>query len=264
MEMVRVLTYCGATDGGGRRNNEDAYNTVTIKHASGNLHLLVVADGLGGHAAGEVASKLAVIELTETVKRKISQPETMTMKTMKTLLKQGFKKANDEICYQAKIAPERSNMGTTLVAALLRDDGTGVVANVGDSRAYLVGDRISRVTVDHSYVQELVDRGIITEDEAFDHPDKNIVTKMMGLKDVEPDLYEVKLGENVLLLSSDGLSDTMRDAEIRSVVSRSMKWDGMCKRLVEAALAKGAKDNVTVVMASVDRTVAFAKSHILK
>ncbi|NMG82595.1 MAG: serine/threonine-protein phosphatase [Methanosarcinales archaeon] len=248
MEEITVLKYCRITDIGGRKHNEDAVSTITFEHPHGCFHLLIVADGLGGHAAGEVASKLAVIELTETVKRTIPQPETMTMEAMKTLLKEGFKKANDEICYQAKLTPERSNMGTTLVAALLRDDGTGVVANVGDSRAYLVGDKISRVTVDHSYVQELVDREIITEDEAFDHPDKNIVTKMMGLKDVEPDLYEVKLDENVLLLSSDGLSDTLRDVEIQAAVSGRL--DEMCRRLVKAALARGAKDNVTVVLAS--------------
>lgn len=198
------------------------------------------------------------------MKRRIPQPESMTIEAMKTLLKEGFKKANDEICYQADLTPERSNMGTTLVAALLRDDGTGVVANVGDSRAYLVGGnlavekseegslesealQIRRVTVDHSYVQELVDQGIITENEAFDHPGKNIVTKMIGLKDVEPDLCEVELGENVLLLCSDGLSDTLRDTEIQAVVSGQL--DDVCERLVGAALDRDARDNVTVVLA---------------
>ena len=98
-----------------------------------------------------------------------------------------------------------------------------------------------------------MDQGIITENEAFDHPNKNIVTKMIGLKDVEPDLCEVELGENVLLLCSDGLSDTLRDTEIQAVVSGLP--DEMCKRLVGAALAKGAKDNVTVAVANVDRSV---------
>ncbi len=258
-----MLTYCGATDKGGRSNNEDAYDTVTIEHASGNLHLLAVADGLGGGAAGEVASRLAVIELVETVKRRVTARKTISLETMKELLIAGFAKANEEICYQVNLVPERHNMGTTLVAALLLDGGTGVVANVGDSRAYLIesggegrdrgGGGIVQVTRDHSYVQELVNRGTIDEDEAFTHPKKNIVTRVIGQKGVKPDLYDVKLGGGMLLLCSDGVSDTMKNAEIQAAVSISMSRsrDEMCRRLVKAALTRGAKDNVTVVLAGV-------------
>jgi len=172
-----VLKYCAVTDKGGRSNNDDAYDAITIEHPRGNLHLLAVADGLGGGAAGEVASRLAVIELVETVKRRVAARKTITPETMKELLRAGFAKANEEICYQAKLVHERRDMGTTLVAALLRDDGTGVVANVGDSRAYLIesgeggrdrgGGGIVQVTRDHSYVQELVNRGTIDEDEVI-------------------------------------------------------------------------------------------------
>lgn len=256
-----MLRYCGATDKGGRSNNEDVYDTATIEHASGNLHLLAVADGLGGGSAGEVASRLAVIELVEMVKRRVAARKTITSETMKELLRAGFVKANEEICYQSNLVPGRRNMGTTLVAALLLDDGTGVVANVGDSRAYLIesgegGDRggggIVQVTRDHSYVQELVDRGTIDEDEASSHPKKNIVTRVIGQKGVKPDLYDVKLGRGMLLLCSDGVSDTLDDADVRAVVSVSMSRsrDDGCGRLVKAALARGAKDNVTVVLAS--------------
>ncbi|MEA3281088.1 MAG: protein phosphatase 2C domain-containing protein [Euryarchaeota archaeon] len=261
---MTVLTYCGATDKGSRSNNEDTYDTATIKHTSGNLHLLAVADGLGGGAAGEVASKLAVIELEETVKRRVAARKTLTPapETMKELLIAGFAKANEEICYQANLVPERHNMGTTLVAALLLNDGTGVVANVGDSRAYLIesgegginlgGGGIVQVTRDHSYVWELVNRGTIDEDEASSHPKKNIVTRVIGQKGIKPDLYDVKLGRGMLLLCSDGLSNTLDDAEIRAVVSISMsrRRDDGCGRLVKAALARDAKDNVTVVLAS--------------
>lgn len=264
MEMVTVLGYCGATDKGGRKKNEDAYDTVTLEHASGNLHLLAVADGVGGGAAGEVASKLAVTGLVETVKRRVAARKTLTptSETMKELLSAGFAKANKEICYQANLVPERHNMGTTLVAALLLDDGTGVVANVGDSRAYLIesgeggrdrgGGGIVQVTRDHSYVQELVNRGIIDEDEASSHPKKNIVTRVIGQKGVKPDLYDVKLGRGILLLCSDGVSDTLDDAKIQAAVSisRSRGRDDGCGRLVKATLARDAKDNVTVVLAS--------------
>lgn len=175
-----MLTYCGATDKGGRSNNEDAYDTVTIEHASGNLHLLAVADRLGGGAAVEVASKLAVIELVVTVKRRVAARKTITPESMKELLNAGFAKANEEICYQSELVPECRDMGTTLLAALLLDGGTGVVANVGDSRAYLIesgeggrdrgGGGIVQVTRDHSYVQELVNRGTIDDDEALQPP----------------------------------------------------------------------------------------------
>ncbi len=262
MERITVLTYCGATDKGGRTNNEDAYDTVTLEHAHGNLHLLAVADGLGGGAAGEVASRIAVIELVGMVKRRVAARKTITPETMKELLRAGFAKANEEICYQSNLVLGRRNMGTTLVAALLLDDGTGVVANVGDSRAYLIesgeggrdrgGGGIVQVTMDHSYVQELVNRGTIDEDEAFSHPKKNIVTKVIGQKGIKPDLYDVELGGGVLLLCSDGVSDTLEDAEIYAAVSISMSRnrDDGCGRLVKAALARGARDNVTVVLAS--------------
>ncbi|KAF5416497.1 MAG: hypothetical protein C5S48_02665 [Candidatus Methanogaster sp.] len=257
-----MLTYCGATDKGGRSNNEDAYDTVTIEHASGNLHLLAVADGLGGGEAGEVASRLAVIELVETVKRRVAARKTITPESMKELLSAGFAKANEEICYQSELVPERHNMGTTLVAALLRDDGAGVVANLGDSRAYLIesgeggrdrgGGGIVQVTRDHSYVQALVNRGTIDEDEASSHPKKNIVTRAIGQKSVKPDLYDVKLGRGMLLLCSDGISNALEDEEIQAAVSISMSRsrDDGCGRLIKAALARGAKDNVTVVLAS--------------
>ena len=257
-----MLGYCGATDKGGRKKNEDAHDTVALEHASGNLHLLAVADGVGGHAAGEVASKLAVIELVETVKRRVAARKTITPESMKELLRAGFAKANEEVCHQSELVQERRDMGTTLVAALLRDDGTGVVANVGDSRAYLIesgeggrgrgGGGIVQVTRDHSYVQALVDRGVIDEGEAFTHPKKNIVTKVIGQEGVKPDLYDVKLGRGMLLLSSDGVSDALEDAEIQTAVSISMSRsrDDGCRRLVKAALARGAKDNVTVVLAS--------------
>ena len=260
---IFIVIDCGATDKGGRKKNEDAYNTVTIEHAHGNLHLLAVADGLGGGAAGEVASRLAVIELVETVKRRVAARKTITPESMKELLNAGFAKANEEICYQSELVQERRYMGTTLVAALLLDDGTGVVANVGDSRAYLIesgeggrdrgGGGIVQVTRDHSYVRALVGRGVITEDEVFSHPKKNIVTKVIGQKGIKPDTYDVKLARGMLLLCSDGVSDTLKDAEIQAAVSISMSRsrDDGCGRLVKAALARGTKDNATVVLAGV-------------
>jgi len=236
-----MLGYCGATDKGGRKNNEDAHIAIAFEK----FYLFAVADGLGGHAAGEVASTLAVEELSRSVKKGLE--EAVSLESMKELLAKGFGKANKEVMYQASAAPERLGMGTTLVAALLDDEGRGVIANVGDSRAYLVGTNITRITKDHSYVQELVDRGVITQDEAAVHPQKNIVTKIIGMQDAEPDFFEIELGENMLLLCSDGLTDALSDEAIREVVISS-KIENVCKNLVEAAKPMS-RDNITVVVA---------------
>lgn len=242
-----MLTYCGATDKGGRENNEDAYEAFTIEHPSGKLHVLAVADGLGGHRAGEVASKLAIIELKETISRSASSYEKITQQVMKELIAKAYRKANEEVCYQAKMSPERNNMGTTLVAALLDGEGKGVVANVGDSRAYLIGNGIRRITKDHSYVQELVDKGVITKEEAAVHPEKNIVTRIIGMEGVEPDFDEIELGKDTLLLCSDGLTDALRDEEIKQVVINS-EIENVCKNLVEVAKPKS-RDNITIISA---------------
>jgi protein phosphatase len=237
-----MLSYCAATDKGGRENNEDAY--ITTEH--NNFYLLAVADGLGGHVAGEVASMLAIKNLGETIKSEFAAVETISLELMKKLLIKGFRKANEEICSQAK-TEERHNMGTTLVAALLNDEGKGVIANIGDSRAYLIGNKMTRITKDHSYVQELVDRGMITQEEAAVHPEKNIVTKIIGMDGVEPDFYEVELGDNTLLLCSDGLTDALRDEKVKEIVISS-KIENICKNLVDAAKPTS-RDNITVVAA---------------
>jgi protein phosphatase len=235
------ILYCGATDIGGRENNEDAYIAVTLTNR---LYLFAVADGLGGHKAGEIASALAVKELSEVVK---NDTDAHSLESMKELLARGFRKANEEVMHQASVTPERLGMGTTLVAALLSDEGRGVIADVGDSRAYLIGNKITRITKDHSYVQELVDRGVITQEEAACHPQKNIVTKIIGMEGSEPDFFEIELGENTLLLCSDGLTDALSDEEIREVVISS-KIENVCRNLVEAAKPVS-RDNITVVAA---------------
>ncbi len=148
---------------------------------------------------------------------------------------------------QPSVAPERLGMGTTLVAALLDGEGRGLIANIGDSRAYLIGNNITRITKDHSYVQELVEKGIIAREEAAVHLQKNIVTKIIGMEDAEPDFFEIELGKNTLLLCSDGLTDALSDEEIREVVISS-KIENVCKNLVEAAKPL-TRDNITVVAA---------------
>ncbi len=240
-----MITYCSRTDVGGREKNEDACLTYAIDHPSGKLHLLAVADGLGGHHAGEIASKLAIMELRETVIRSIGNYDKITLEVIRELLANAYRKANEEVCYQAKIIPEMHGMGTTLVAALLDDEGKGWVANVGDSRGYLIGNGIQRVTKDHSYVQELVDKGVISQEEAATHPEKNVVTKIIGIEGVEPNLFDIEVDKDTLLLCSDGLTDGLKEEEITQIVEKS-EIENICRNLVESAKVKS-KDNITTI-----------------
>ena len=199
--MTELEVGCGTDAGRRRRENEDSLLAVEI----GDTYLVAVADGLGGHAAGEVASKVATIEIEHYLKsHPIDDPG--------VALRQAVAKANREILLLSRENPSYAGMGSTLVAALVRG-AEACIVNVGDSRAYLVGDAIEQVTVDHSLVQELVTKGVITKEEAFDHPQKNIVTRTLGLdEEANPDVYGVvTLSNRVLLLCSDGLTDSLRD-----------------------------------------------------
>ena len=230
------------TDRGKRANNEDS---LAVK-GFGDIYLLAVADGLGGHSAGEIASGLAVIELEEWVKKGFSEG----IADFRMLLQQAFEKANRKIYSLARENPDYSKMGTTLVAALIEEERC-VIANVGDSRAYLIGEEIKQQTKDHSFVQELVDRGIITEEEALDHSEKNVITRAMGTSpDIKPDLYEIGLCGEYLLLCSDGLTDYLRDEEIRQIIISSKDLNEACEKLINSAKDTDGSDNITVIVAA--------------
>ena len=229
------MKYFAISEKGKRESNEDAYLAEKI----GDYYVFAVADGLGGHAAGEIASRIAIMELRETVRRKTG--------TMDEILLHAFSKANREILFQSENVPERKGMATTLTACILDERGRGVVANVGDSRAYLINDGIWH-TKDHSYVEELLDKGVISEEEAMRHPMKNIVTRVLGAeKQLTPDFYEVDVRGKTLLLSTDGLHDYVRDERIAEIV-RAHEPEKACRELVRGALEKRSGDNITVVV----------------
>ena len=229
---------------GRRENNEDAYIADKV---GGNV-LLAVADGMGGHLAGEVASAKAIEILKETLGlNKFGDP--------KDILREAILRANEEVYRMGHDPdhPERYNMGTTLTAAIVRGD-TATVGNVGDSRTYLIRDgSIERLTKDHSLVQELIDRGEITEEEARRHPQKNIITKAIGIEKElrldEGDVREVKLKPgDYLLLCSDGLSDALPDEDILKTVLSARSLQEAVKLLIDKAYSFGSDDNITVVL----------------
>jgi PPM family protein phosphatase len=237
------LTYCGDTHKCRRPNNEDAFD---MQQVTENLAVFVVADGLGGHAAGEVASRLAVAALVDTVRTHTLAHASWSLAESKEILKKGFLAAARAIADDCSLHPEHIGMATTLLAALINDTLDCVVANAGDSRAYLGGTGLIQITKDHSFVQELFDRGLITREELRLHPDKNIVTRIVSAIPVDPDILDLSLGKNTLLLCTDGLTDALTDEEIfRGIQDPDLPQ--VCKTLIDRSRAVN-RDNTTVIV----------------
>src|SRR6266536_2235688 len=221
-----------------RKNNEDRYLIAG--------RLAAVADGMGGHRAGEVASAIAMEELA-TLEHAGPWP---TPAEAGEALRAVFLAANRRIRETAAKDAEFEGMGTTLVALL--EDGDSVhLANVGDSRAYLLRNgELSQVTVDHTLVQELIDEGRLRPDEAERHPQRSIITRALGVEfDVEVDLFTYKLlSGDRLLLCSDGLSGVVDEHRIRNVLLRVPEPQRAAEKLVAMANEGGGPDNITVVV----------------
>ncbi|GAB3311668.1 Stp1/IreP family PP2C-type Ser/Thr phosphatase [Haloplanus rallus] len=231
-------TAAGTDVGRTRDHNEDDYLVTTY----GDRTLLAVADGMGGHRAGDVASETALDAFENALAGRLGG----SSDDLAASLRGAVEAANDRVRERAR-AEGREGMGTTLVAALVHDDEATVV-NVGDSRAYHVdGSAIDRITVDQSLVQSLVDEGVVDPDEAADHPQRHVLSQALGTNDdVDPDVYERPV-TGTLLLCSDGLTEEVPEPSIREVVVDDSPDDAV-DRLVDAANDNGGSDNVTVVL----------------
>jgi len=239
----------GLTDPGCvRKQNQDAYR---IEQLDRGTLLCVVCDGMGGAKSGNVASSLAVEVFSEEIRR--SWKPGMESDRIDQMLRSAVKLANFTVFDQAAQFEEFSGMGTTLVAALVRE-GKATLVNVGDSRAYGINrSGISQLTKDHSLVQMMVDRGDLTPEVAKSYPGKNLITRAIGTEPmVMCDIYhkEVNKGD-YLLLCSDGLSNVMDDQEILFEVVHGVNKDRCCQRLLSIAKNRGAPDNVTSVLVMV-------------
>ena len=243
------MRVCGVTDIGRRRQeNEDSY---AVRELEGGGALLVVCDGMGGAQAGSVASSVAVEEFTAAVEEALSGGVPGDPALRERVLTDACRRANDRVYGLSREKPEYEGMGTTLVAALALP-GAAHLVHVGDSRAYVLeNNTIRQATVDHSLVQLLVDRGEITPDQARVHPQKNLITRALGVDSrVECDVDRLEPGEGSrLLLCSDGLSNVLEDETILALSGREGEPEGFCRALVELTLERGAPDNVTVVLA---------------
>ncbi|MCD8039251.1 MAG: Stp1/IreP family PP2C-type Ser/Thr phosphatase [Lachnospiraceae bacterium] len=231
------------TDVGKKREINEDY-IYTSEKPVGNLpNLFIVADGMGGHNAGDYASKHAVDRVVEIVRgcTQETDPE--------NILEKAIDDANTYINKLAGTDIRLKGMGTTLVAVTV-EDGYVTVANVGDSRMYIINDFITQITKDHSLVEEMVDMGGIDREAARTHPDKNIITRAVGVKEyVLVDFFEVSISENEkLLLCTDGLTNMLKDNEIHRIINESADIEEAGRRLIEAANAAGGCDNIAVVL----------------
>ncbi len=209
----------------------------------GNLpNLFIVADGMGGHRAGDYASRYTTHRIVASVTRnKEKEPI--------SILKEAITTANQILMDEAREDEDKFGMGTTIVAATILDDRL-CVANIGDSRLYLVNGGIRQVTVDHSYVEEMIRLGKVDAKAARVHPNKNIITRAIGAtEDVEADFFEVELsGEERILLCTDGLTNMVEDAVICEVMLSAGTPEKKARQLVDLANQNGGRDNITVVI----------------
>jgi PPM family protein phosphatase len=229
-----------ASEVGVRQNNEDA--------AFASARLAAVADGVGGAIAGELASSLAINKLIGLDKRRLVEP-------LERELGAVVGDANAVIEFVIAYDPGLAGMATTLTAVALSNGGDYVVANVGDSRSYLLrGGRLHRLTRDDSFVQDLIDRGALSEEEARRHPRRSIVLEVLnGDERPLPRLrtLRARAGDR-LLLCSDGVTDYLTDAEVAALLRPGVDAAAAARGIVAAALAAGSRDNVTAVVADVE------------
>ncbi len=239
----------GLTDTGKVRSiNQDSFHLLEDKQ------VYIVADGMGGHAAGDQASRIAVKTITEILSNyDFSQDdvedETENGMSVEELIRYALQEANEQILLASLSNQHLQGMGTTAIVAVA-NKGSLFVGHIGDSRTYLTREKqISQITEDHSVVQQLVKAGAISEEEAQVHPYKNVITRCLGMQaNVEPDTVELVLqpGDKVLMCS-DGLSNMVSDKEMEEMLNENTP-EVACQKLVDLANENGGTDNITVVL----------------
>lgn len=237
-----MLKTFSITDIGKKRSMNQDY-VFTSEQSIGNLpNLFIVADGMGGHNGGGFASAYTVEVMTKVI---AGSSETLS----RNIFEEAISRANKEVRKKSFENEELFGMGTTVVAATIIDNVLHV-ANVGDSRLYVITDEINQITKDHSYVEEMIRMGELDRVSARTHPKKNIITRAIGADEaVTADYFTVKLQPgSIVLMCSDGLTNMLDDEEIRMILSGSRDIVESAQKLVDAANEKGGKDNIAVVL----------------
>lgn len=237
-----MLTYYQTDEGKVRSHNEDS---VTIVKNVGGEYLLVVADGMGGHKAGEVASSLTV---TEMGKRFSSISSIGTKEEAVNWLKEITDEVNLKILKYAEKNPEASGLGTTCVCSILTKDYL-IFGNIGDSRAYVMkNSKIYKVTKDHTLVNVLVETGELSPEEAANHPQKNVLMKALGASEkVTIDIFDVEKDIDQIFLCSDGVTNLLNEEQIERVLNDDeLNIEEKVNKLILKANARGGNDNITI------------------
>jgi PPM family protein phosphatase len=249
------ITAAGRTDVGViRSGNEDSYLMVPDRG------IFVVADGMGGHAAGEVASEMAVTF----VARELDSLRGLSDKEVAERMQAAIKTANGAIFQRTLTEHDKRGMGTT-VTALALFESRFLIGQVGDSRAYLLrDDRLNQLTKDHSYVQEQVDAGYLTPEQARTHPYSNVITRCVGANsDVTPDMYGGTVRpKDVFLLASDGLTGMLEDYQLAELLSPDRMPQEEVDALIAEANRHGGLDNITAIIVRVDSVEALAEENV--
>lgn len=208
-------------------------------------NLFVVADGMGGHNAGDYASRFCV----EFFRQKIEESD---MEAPIPAIKAALAKTNKALLNEAEQQIDLEGMGTTFVVATIYDNEM-YVANIGDSRLYVIGNEMKQITEDHSLVEAMVKTGEIRRSEARVHPNKNIITRALGAnEDVEPDFFEVSVKEgDIVLMCSDGLTNMLEDETIEQIIKENEDLETAAATLVKYANQNGGKDNIAIIIIKV-------------
>lgn len=227
-----------------RKVNQD-YVYCRKESLGGLPNLFIVADGMGGHKAGDFASRCCVETIVQSVEKD-------TLRSPVSILEHAIRRSNEAVLAQSQENKELEGMGTTVVVATIVNNILHV-GNIGDSRLYVIRDKIKQITEDHSLVETMVRTGEIMPEDAKFHPNKNIITRALGTdKNVKADFFEVELEqEDIVLLCSDGLSNMVDDKEIQRVIQDSRDVKTASEALIELANKNGGADNIGIVMVQI-------------
>ena len=241
-----MLSSYAMTDVGRTRAVNQDYVFSCLEPVGNLPNLFIVADGMGGHQAGDFASSYSVKKILESISLSLQ-------KNPHKIFADAIRYANRELIEKAKANPELKGMGTTVVLLTIVGE-KAYVANVGDSRLYLMEDTLTQITVDHSLVQEMIKIGELTKESARIHPDKNIITRAVGAgRDINADFFEFSLTEkSILLMCSDGLSNMVEDEQLAILLKSAKTPEKVGKKLIETANCNGGKDNIAVIVINVD------------
>ena len=249
-----MIYNCDSHVGKVRKNNEDYCMGEIIQTEDDCIGIFALADGMGGHKKGEVASKIAVDSIIDFLKENILKSCGIKMDYLDDVIKQGYNYANQKIFDNVSEDSSCEGMGTTLVVAVIYKDDM-IMANVGDSRGYLLhNDEFRRITRDHSVVEELVNANLITEEEARVHPRRNQITRAMGAEEIIiVDIFREKVEKgDMILLATDGLTGCVGDEDIKNIIKQDKDIKEICEDLINQANDNSGKDNISVILSKID------------